>query len=68
MSEGWAEAVILISFIGQLFCGMACVTSCSRTFFAFSRDRAVPGWQVWSRVDQQPGSGGRGLWLSACSR
>jgi amino acid transporter len=53
MSEGWAETVILISFIGQLFCGMACVTSCSRTFFAFSRDRAVPGWQVWSRVDKR---------------
>ena len=43
MSEGWAETVILISAIGQFFCGMACVTSCSRTFFAFSRDRAVPG-------------------------
>ena len=43
MSEGWAETVILISAIGQFFCGMACVTSCSRTFFAFSRDRATPG-------------------------
>ena len=53
MSEGWAETVILVSFIGQLFCGMACVTSCSRTFFAFSRDRAVPGWQIWSRVDKR---------------
>ena len=44
-TEGWAETVILISTIGQFFCGMACVTSCSRTFFAFSRDRATPGWQ-----------------------
>jgi amino acid transporter len=51
MSEGWAETVILISFLGQVFCGMACVTSCSRTFFAFSRDRAVPGWRMWSRVN-----------------
>jgi amino acid transporter len=51
MSEGWAETVILISTIGQFFCGMACVTSCSRTFFAFSRDRATPGWRLWSRVD-----------------
>jgi amino acid transporter len=50
MEEGWAEIVILISTIGQIFCGMACVTSCSRTFFAFSRDRAVPGWRLWSRV------------------
>jgi amino acid transporter len=52
MEEGWAEIVILISTIGQIFCGMACVTSCSRTFFAFSRDRAVPGWKVWSAVDK----------------
>ena len=51
MSEGWAETVILISFLGQVFCGMACVTSCSRTFFAFSRDRAVPGWRFWSSVN-----------------
>ena len=51
MSEGWAETVILISFLGQVFCGMACVTSCSRTFFAFSRDRAVPGWRLWSSVN-----------------
>jgi amino acid transporter len=53
MSSGWAEIVILISTVGQFFCGMACVTSCSRTFFAFSRDRAVPGWRLWSRVDRK---------------
>jgi amino acid transporter len=52
MESGWAETVILISTIGQFFCGMACVTSCSRTFFAFSRDRAVPGWKLWSSVNK----------------
>jgi amino acid transporter len=52
MSSGWAEIVILISTVGQFFCGMACVTSCSRTFYAFSRDRAVPGWQLWSAVNK----------------
>src|SRR5688500_20329731 len=25
MSEGWAETVIMISAIGQFFCGMACL-------------------------------------------
>ena len=53
MSSGWAETVILISTIGQFFCGMACVTSCSRTFYAFSRDRAVPGWRMWSVVNKK---------------
>ncbi len=53
MSEGWAETVILISAIGQFFCGMACVTSCSRTFFAFSRDRATPGNRLWASVNKK---------------
>jgi amino acid transporter len=60
MNQNWAEAIILIACIGQFFCGMACVTSMSRTFFAFSRDRAVPGWKLWSRV-----SGKRGVPMAA---
>ena len=50
MSSGWAKAVILISTVGQLFCGMACVTSASRMIFAFSRDGAVPGHRLWRRL------------------
>jgi amino acid transporter len=50
MDKGWAEAIIAIACVGQFFCGMACVTSSSRTFYAFSRDRAVPGHSIWSRV------------------
>jgi len=47
LSSAAAKAVILISTVGQLFCGMACVTSGSRMTFAFSRDGAVPGHQLW---------------------
>jgi len=46
------KAVIIISTIGQFFCGMSCVTSMSRMTFAFSRDRAVPGWRLWSKVNR----------------
>jgi amino acid transporter len=53
MSTGWAKLVILIATIGQLFCGMSCVTAASRMCFAFSRDRAMPGWQLWSRVNKR---------------
>jgi amino acid transporter len=50
--DPWAEKlVVLIATIGQLFCGMACVTSASRMWFAFSRDRAVPGWRIWTRLN-----------------
>ena len=51
MGSGWAELVILISVVGQLFCGMACVTSCSRMMFAFSRDRAVPGHRTLVKLN-----------------
>jgi amino acid transporter len=46
------KAVILISTIGQFFCGMSCVTSMSRMTYAFSRDGAVPGSRLWSKVDR----------------
>jgi amino acid transporter len=46
-----AKAVLLIATIGQLFCGMACLTSASRMCYAFSRDRAVPGHQIWTRLN-----------------
>jgi amino acid transporter len=51
LSSAGAKAVILIATIGQLFCGMACVTSCSRMTYAFSRDRAIPGWRLWTRLN-----------------
>src|SRR5207302_6236665 len=50
LSSAAAKAVIMISTIGQLFCGMACVTSASRMTFAFSRDGAVPGHNLWRRL------------------
>jgi amino acid transporter len=46
------KAVIIISTIGQFFCGMSCVTSMSRMTYAFSRDRALPFSRVWSKVDR----------------
>jgi amino acid transporter len=52
LSSSAAKAVILISTIGQLFCGMACITSASRMTFAFSRDGAVPGHNLWRRLGQ----------------
>ncbi len=50
LTSAAAKAVILISTVGQLFCGMACVTSASRMTFAFSRDGAVPGHNLWRRL------------------
>jgi amino acid transporter len=51
MDSKWVGIVLLISTAGQLFCTTACQTSSSRMLFAFSRDRAVPGHQLWSKVN-----------------
>ncbi|HWI71582.1 MAG TPA: amino acid permease, partial [Baekduia sp.] len=51
MGTGWVKFVLIIAVVGQLFCGMSCMTSASRMMYAFSRDGAVPGWRIWSRVN-----------------
>jgi amino acid transporter len=51
LGSGSAKLVVLIATVGQLFCGMACLTSASRMCYAFSRDRAVPGHRYWTRLN-----------------
>ena len=50
LSSKWAFVILFISTAGQLFCTTACMTSASRMTFAFSRDGAIPGSKVWSKV------------------
>src|SRR5215475_653025 len=52
MSNNWAEFLIFIAVVAQCFCTIASTTSASRMMFAFSRDRAVPGHQLWKRVSK----------------
>ncbi|HWN72628.1 MAG TPA: amino acid permease [Solirubrobacterales bacterium] len=55
LGSGWGKFVLIISVVGQLFCGAACLTSASRMCYAFSRDKGfghrVSGWI--SRVDEK---------------
>ena len=51
LGSKWAGLLLLISSCAQLFCATACLTSTSRMMFAFSRDRAVPGSRLWSKVN-----------------
>jgi amino acid transporter len=51
--DSWAaKLVLIIATVGQLFCGAAGLTSASRTWYAFSRDRAIPGWAIFRRVNR----------------
>lgn len=52
LGETWAEFLLFIAVVAQLFCGTASVTSASRMMFAFSRDGAVPGSGVWRKVSR----------------
>ncbi len=51
LTSKWAATVFIISTVGQFFCTVSCMTSCSRMIFAFSRDGAVPGSQTWRKVN-----------------
>jgi amino acid transporter len=50
MGLRWAEFLLFICVAAQFFCVTASLTSASRMMFAFSRDGAVPGHQLWRRV------------------
>jgi amino acid transporter len=50
--NSWAaKLVLIICTVGQLFCGAAGLTSASRTWYAFSRDRGMPGWWLFRRIN-----------------
>jgi amino acid transporter len=51
--DSWAaKLVLIIATVGQLFCGAAGLTSGSRTWYAFSRDRGMPGWWAFRRINK----------------
>jgi amino acid transporter len=51
LGKGAAEFLLLLTVVAQLFCGMSSITSASRMLYAFSRDRATPGHQIWRRLN-----------------
>ena len=50
LTSSAAKLVLIICTVGQLFCGAAGLTSASRTWYAFSRDRGMPGWALFRRL------------------
>jgi amino acid transporter len=47
-----AGFVVFVATVGQFFCTVACMTSTSRMFFAFSRDGAMPGAKHFAKLNQ----------------
>ena len=48
-----AKVMLAITVGAQFYCGMSSITSASRMLYAFSRDRATPGHQLWRRLNHQ---------------
>jgi amino acid permease (GABA permease) len=60
--------LIFICGVAQYFCGMASVTANSRMTYAFSRDGALPGSKLWSKVNTRTGTPTNSIWLcTICS-
>ncbi|HEY6935007.1 MAG TPA: amino acid permease [Marmoricola sp.] len=58
-----AKFLLFIVCVAQFFCGMASVTANSRMSFAFSRDNALPGSKLWSKVNPRTGTPTNSIWL-----
>ncbi|MGK2954543.1 MAG: amino acid permease [Solirubrobacterales bacterium] len=66
--DSWAaKMVLIIATVGQFFCGMACLTSSSRMCYAFSRDKAVPGHRLWTRLNHHRVPHLSVLFMAACA-
>ena len=66
MGTKWAEFLIFVAVVAQCFCTIASTTSASRMMFAFSRDRAVPGHQLWKRVSKRDRIPVYTVWAICC--
>ena len=60
-----ATAVLGLTVIAMWFCGLASMTSVSRSFFALARDNGMPLSSIWSRVNARLKTPGPAIWLSA---
>jgi len=57
-------AALGLTVLAMWFCGLSAVTSLSRTFYAFARDKGLPLWEVWSCIGSEHKTPGRAIWLS----
>jgi amino acid permease (GABA permease) len=58
--------ILLLIVIGaQFYCGMSSVTANSRMIYAFSRDGALPGSQIWSGINKRTRTPTNAIWLAA---
>ncbi|MFZ0128741.1 MAG: amino acid permease [Candidatus Dormiibacterota bacterium] len=62
---GLGQLLLLIAIGAQFYCGMSSVTANSRMIYAFSRDGAVPGHRLWSKINKRTRTPTNSIWLAA---
>ena len=62
------KIVMIISTVGQFFCAGSGMTSASRMTYAFSRDHAIPGWKLWSKVTASKAPRNATMFIAFCVR
>jgi amino acid transporter len=62
MSVG--TALFIVALVAEFFCGTASITANSRMIYAFARDRGMPGWRLWSKIDKQKHVPANAIWLA----
>lgn len=50
-NQGGAFALTIPIIVLGIFCGVGCTTASSRCIWAFARDGAIPGYQLWKKVN-----------------
>lgn len=61
--RGLGRLLIFIAVVGQFFCGLASVTANSRMIYAFSRDNALPGSNLWHKINKKTRTPTNSVWL-----
>jgi amino acid transporter len=64
LGMGMAKALLLVVIGAMLFCGNAETGATARMIYAFSRSRALPGWQSWRRVNPRTRNPTRAVWAA----
>jgi amino acid transporter len=59
------KLLVLIAMVAMFFCGLSSVTANSRMVYAFSRDGAVPGSKLWSKVNPRTKTPTNSVWFAA---
>ena len=59
------KLLVVLAMVAMFFCGLSSVTANSRMIYAFSRDGAVPGSRLWSKINPRTRTPTNSVWFAA---